>query len=134
MRPVIFGISQIAKALQLRSHAVYEDFFFRIAVKEVAAVDWFFCHEAQVVAEKVFHVFIRIVKEDPQPPRPALKGIEDLPQDPFQGVQGKGVEEETAVGFIGQVIHRCIGQDKGHLVSSCRNRSSYSMPIERHPV
>ena len=112
VRPVIFGISQIAKALQLLSHAIYKNFFFRIAAKEVAAVDRVFCHEAQVVAEKVFHVFIRIVKEDSQAPRPTLQRIEDFPQDPFQGVQGKGIEEEAAVGLIGQVLHRCIGQDK----------------------
>ena len=144
VRPVISGISKIAKVLQLLFHAIYEDFFFRIAAKEVTAVDRVFCHEAQVVAEKIFHVFIRIVKEDSQPPRPALKGIEDFPQDLFRVCRAKGLKKKQQSASSGRSYTAASASIKDTLFRAaglsaltrafCHNRSSYSMPIERQPV
>ena len=57
---------------------------------------------------------IRIIKKEAHRPWRLVMGIEELPQDPLQRVQGKGIEEKETVPLWRDFILHGIGQDESH--------------------
>lgn len=64
--------------------------------------------------QESFCFFIRIIEKQAHRPRRLVMGIEELPQDPLQRVQGKGIEEKEAVPLWRDFILHGIGQDESH--------------------
>lgn len=74
-----------------------------------------------MMCQESFRFLVGIIKKEAHRPWRLVMGIEELPQDPLQHVQGKGIEEkETVPLWRDFVLHR-IGQDEGHaLPQRCR--------------